>query len=199
MKASWELTETALNGLLAALDPDRDRAGAAYEMLRRKLVRFFEWRQCPNPDELADETVNRVARKFAEGHVLTGNAGDFFFGVARFVLKEHWKINQPLEIDEKTDIPATQNDESVEQTHSCLDRCLNALFAAERDLVLRFYHFDGRAKIDNRQQMADELQIPMNALRIRVHRIRVRLRTCVLKCIEPETDLPFRPVQGEEA
>ena len=77
MKLSRELSEDSFNRFLSLLDTDRERAGAEYEILHRKLVRFFEWRECYNGEELADETVNRVARKLAEGHEFSGNPIDF--------------------------------------------------------------------------------------------------------------------------
>src|SRR5256885_4134102 len=61
------LTGEAFSKLLARLDPDRERAGEKYEDLRRTLIRFFEWRGAPFPEEQTDETFNRVARKLDEG------------------------------------------------------------------------------------------------------------------------------------
>ena len=39
-------------------------------------------------------------------------------------------------------------------------------------------------KIDHRKQMADELGIGMNALRIRAHRIRTGLEECLKECLQ---------------
>ena len=52
--------------LLAVLDPDRDEAGRRYDLFRRKLVRFFEWKGAPWPDELADETLDRFLLRLRE-------------------------------------------------------------------------------------------------------------------------------------
>ncbi|MBL8114745.1 MAG: hypothetical protein JNK60_17825, partial [Acidobacteria bacterium] len=46
-------------------------------------------------------------------------------------------------------------------------------------LLLRYYQGDGASRIENRKALADELHVPMNALRIRVHRLRERLERCV--------------------
>jgi hypothetical protein len=46
-KDTWELTQSEFDSLLARLDPDRERAGVLYEMLRRKLVQLFEWQGWP--------------------------------------------------------------------------------------------------------------------------------------------------------
>jgi len=58
--------------------------------LRRKLARFFEWRGAPFPEERADETFNRVARKLEEG-VQILNPGGYCNEVARLVLLESFK------------------------------------------------------------------------------------------------------------
>ena len=52
--------------LLFRLDPDVDRAALEYEQLRRTLVKFFDWRGGWPPDECADETLDRLARKLEE-------------------------------------------------------------------------------------------------------------------------------------
>src|ERR671938_30866 len=69
---SAALTAEAFTKLLARLDPDRERAGEKYEELRRTLVKFFEWRGAPFPEDQADETFNRVARKLDEGRGQSG-------------------------------------------------------------------------------------------------------------------------------
>jgi hypothetical protein len=47
-----------------------------------------------------------------------------------------------------------------------------------------YYQAERRAKIELRQQLAEKLDIPLNALRIRAHRIRATLEKCVTKCVE---------------
>ncbi|MEJ7712917.1 MAG: hypothetical protein WKF84_24510 [Pyrinomonadaceae bacterium] len=71
--------------LLNGLDADRERAGDKYEELRRILIRFFEWRGAPFPEEQADETFNRVARRLDEG-VKIKNIGGYCYEVARLVV-----------------------------------------------------------------------------------------------------------------
>jgi hypothetical protein len=40
--------------------------GQRYLDMRRRLVRYFERKRCLNPDDLAHETLNRVARRLEE-------------------------------------------------------------------------------------------------------------------------------------
>ena len=83
------LTRESFDILLAQLDPDRERAGERYETIRRKLIRLFEWRGCAAPEELADETINRVARRMAEGVELhSADPYGYFCAVAHLVFKE---------------------------------------------------------------------------------------------------------------
>ncbi|HWP43187.1 MAG TPA: hypothetical protein VNO14_08140, partial [Blastocatellia bacterium] len=69
-KKEWILTHDAFSGLLAHFDEDAERAAREYEIIRAALIRLFRYRGCNSPDELADETINRVARKIEEGEVI---------------------------------------------------------------------------------------------------------------------------------
>src|SRR5262245_3040493 len=86
-RQKWSLTQDALDRLLALLGPDRDIAADRYLRIRRDLVRLFEWRGCSTPDEYADETINRCARKIAEGEEIR-DIKTYSVGVARMLLHE---------------------------------------------------------------------------------------------------------------
>ena len=60
---------TDLTRLLMRLDSDPAKAWEQYRSLRCRLVKFFEWNQCTFPEELADEVLDRVARKPAEEEI----------------------------------------------------------------------------------------------------------------------------------
>src|SRR5262249_35815848 len=62
----WALTQEAFDKLLAALGPDRESAAEKYLEVRSNLIRFFEFRGCPFPEDHADETINRVAKRACE-------------------------------------------------------------------------------------------------------------------------------------
>src|SRR5438309_10230144 len=78
------LTAEAFTKLLDCLNVDREQAGEKYEEMRRTLIRFFEWRGAPFPEEHTDETFNRVARRLDEG-VEIKNVGGYCYEVARLV------------------------------------------------------------------------------------------------------------------
>jgi DNA-directed RNA polymerase specialized sigma24 family protein len=189
-RAKWELTADAFAKLLNGFDSNPERAGAKYESIRLALVKFFDWQSAFFPEELADETFNRVARKLDEGFELHDPA-TYCHGVARLVLLESRKRveNRRAEFDETTKIAAKL--EAVEsladdERRKCLDHCLNELPVESRHLVLSYYQHDKRQKIDRRQAMADQLGLQLNALRSRVQRIRDRLEQCVRRCMARE-------------
>src|SRR5262245_29135467 len=78
-RRKWTLTQEAFDKLLATLDEDRERAGEIYLEIRSNLVRFFEWRGCPFPEDHADETFNRVAKRAEEEKIL--NPSSYCIGV----------------------------------------------------------------------------------------------------------------------
>lgn len=184
IKGKWLLTQEAFDQLLNSFSNDREQAGAQYEIIRRKLARFFEWRGIGAADECADETINRVARKILEGQSIENLTG-YFYGVARLVLKEVIKDRERLPVsleDAAPRLKVIQAESSADPCLDCLDKCLESLYPASRQLILDYYQEERRTKIELRQQLADRLRIPLNALRIRVHRIRVSLELCITEC-----------------
>jgi len=96
LKIRRELSQSAFDRLLAQLDPDAQRAGEKYQTVQRSLAKFFECRGCATPFELADETLNRVARRLEEGETIyAGEFASYAYGVARNVLREHARGPEP--------------------------------------------------------------------------------------------------------
>jgi DNA-directed RNA polymerase specialized sigma24 family protein len=185
-RAMWILTPQAFEGLLLFLDADREAAAEKYELLHRKLIKFFEWRNHPEPERLADETMNRVARKVAEGtEIRATNPASFALGVARMVFleslrkleKDHMVARELAASPRENEVP----DEDDERRMRCLESCLESM-ADARDLLIRYYSDNGGKKIETRRQLADELGVASGVLRLRAHRLRARLETCVVGC-----------------
>lgn len=186
-KPKWVLTEEAFGKLLDHFSSNRDEAGVQYELAHRKVIRFFEWRLVGNAEDYADETMNRVARRIDEGKNID-NLMPYIFGVARIIFLEIIKERQraPIALD---DAPAglcqsASQGIDPDMRQICFDRCLEKLEVENRKLILDYYEGTGRAKIDHRQGLADKLQIPLNALRIRVHRTKKTLENCIAECLE---------------
>src|SRR5262245_56590758 len=122
---------TAFDALLRALHADRERAAEKYEEIRQRLRRFFRWRDASGPDELTDETIDRVGRRVAEGEVIRApDVGRYFLGVARNVLREAWQRERQRGIQiagapaDMLAAPAPEADRAQEARLDCLDRCL---------------------------------------------------------------------------
>jgi DNA-directed RNA polymerase specialized sigma24 family protein len=182
-----EVTAEAFGRLLDALGPDRDRAAEKYEELRRVLIRFFEWRGAPFPEEHADETFDRVSRKL-DPSVPIANIGGYCYEVARLVCLEALKgrDTKSVSIDAMA-MPAIVAP-AVEPTGpearlACLERCLDALPRESRGLILEYYRDDGRVRIDRRKALAARLGVPRETLANRAQRVRDRLERCVSECV----------------
>jgi len=185
LKKEWVLTKEAFDRLLAMFDKDRERAGQKYESARLRLVKYFQWSGAIEPDVLADETLNRVARKIEEGaNVYNLNA--YIQGVAKLVKAEALRNpnRRNLDIEEAYDLAATI-DEDPEKTERrvCLDRCLGNLPHKNREIIITYYENEKGIRIQCRKQLAARLGITPNALRIDAHRIRMSLETCVKECL----------------
>ena len=83
-------------------------------------------------------------------------------------------------------IPASPRCRRLESDvgQGCLDRCLRCLPPQDKDIVLTYYQEEGLAKIRHRAMVARQLKISSNALRLRIHRITLRLRECVFHCVD---------------
>lgn len=188
----WSLTGDGFERLLAFLDRDRDRAASSYELLHRKLIKFFDWRGHPDPEHLADLTLNRVAKKLEEGvEVRAPNPASFVLGVARMVFLEesrrlarHDQI-EPGSVREESAL-YDEDDQERELRLSTIESCLQTLERENRDFLLRYYADSGGRKIEIRKQMSRELGISSGVLRLRAHRLRLRLEACVSSRLGPE-------------
>jgi DNA-directed RNA polymerase specialized sigma24 family protein len=185
LKKDWIPTRESFDKLLASLDEDRERAGEMYISIRARLVKFFEWRGCAAPDEIADETINRVTRKIFEGEHIQ-NLQSYFYGVARLLfmetLKEQEKQRQALD-HLSPPILVVEDHTEKEARVACFEGCLSRLPGEERSLIVGYHEEDRRAKIEHRKALAEKSEISLNALRITVHRIRIKLEKCVAECL----------------
>jgi DNA-directed RNA polymerase specialized sigma24 family protein len=183
-----ELTPEAFTKLLAILDPDPETAGGKYEKLRGRLVKFFELRGSFISDELADETLNRLARKIDEGEEIEKNVFALSLGIARFVLLESFKRpdNRRMEMKELTKVAAPPEpwEEDDDLWVDCLRECLRGVSEENRELIIEYYQDEGRARIDERKMMAASLGISLNALFSRAKRTRDKLEDCVTRCVK---------------
>jgi len=180
MKTEWKLTREAFDKLLEWLSPDREKAGRKYEEIRCRLIRLFNCRGCSNPEELADDTINRVIK------IIESEAAEYscapillFFGVAKKVFQE-WTRRKRFK---REDLPIPEPN-GHDPELDCLDECMDHLPVRERSVIRRYYEEKGREKIRRRETIAAELGIDVGALRVQACRIRKVLRRCIVNCLE---------------
>ncbi len=180
----WTLSQSSFDNFLTTLDSNRERAGQKYETLRIRLVKFFEWRTCQFPDDLADETLDRVIKKVGSGEQINDHV-NYAYGVARLLYLETVK-KQTKEQAVVINMPVKNStDDNEEDTQlNCLERCLQTLSENRRRMILHYYRDDKQAKIDYRKQLAEKFELSPNALRIKTLRIRTKLEECVFKCLK---------------
>lgn len=196
-KRDWALTQRALRRLLGWLDEGRDSEGRGYLEMRRRLVAYFDRKNCPTPDDLADDTLNRVARRLEEeGEIETEAPAKYCYTVARHVFMEDLRRRQKAgalvedasrraRVDRTDAGEAARESEIREKMLDCLERCAGELEPRQRELIFRYYAGGGRAGIENRRALAAELGVSANALSVRACRIRDRLEECVRRCAGP--------------
>ncbi|HZM98418.1 MAG TPA: hypothetical protein VFB70_03445 [Pyrinomonadaceae bacterium] len=184
-RQKWTLTQDAFDKLLIAFGGDRESGSEKYLEIRGNLTRFFEWRGCPFPEDHADETMNRVAKKVDAGEEILNPAG-YAMGVARLLLLEIVKGRQReqsalTEIGRESEAYEAEDDSEGRLT--CLRNCLQTLSSENRDLILQYYQGEKSEKIQNRKKLMERLGVPVNTLRMRALRLRERLQGCVEECL----------------
>ena len=191
------LTPRAFERLLEWLDDGSDSCGKTYLEMRRRLIFYFDRRNRPFPDDLADDTLNRIAWTLEEdGAIAVTPPARYCYVVARFVLLEDTRRREHTHISlSRPDRPEPfgrvtmrlEVDEGLarrEQRLDCLDRCVETLPRDQHSLIVDYYRDERRAKIDRRRALAQRLGITMNALAVRACRIRDALEACVLGCCQ---------------
>jgi len=182
-KKKWELNQECFESLLRWLHSDREQAGKRYEDIRGRLIKIFGSRGCAEPDLLADETINRVAKRVEEiSQTYDGDPALYFYGVANKIHMEQLRKQKPIER-----LPPVPDLDDYEEEYVCLEGCIGHLPARSRDLVLQYYEHETQDKIAEHQRLAERLGIGLNALRIRAHRARLVLRKCIINCLEKKS------------
>jgi DNA-directed RNA polymerase specialized sigma24 family protein len=190
---SAELREQTFRRLLAWLDQGVNTNGQSYLAIRERLLGYFDRKNCLHADELADETLNRVARRLDEegGNIETEIPAKYCYIVARFVFMEYLRANEKGiaaldDLGRQANAMSSEDRDRKERMLECLDRCSAKLEASQRELIFGYYSGEQRVKIENRHSLAQTLGITVNALSIRACRIRDKLESCVKECASHE-------------
>jgi len=193
MKTDLGITKEKFDELLAWLDSNREAAGRKYEEIRSSLVKIFAWRKCGDAEGLADETINIVAHKVTQiKDTYEGKPNIYFYGVARKLIKECNKSRTlTIALEEAKSYHtwiADESKENLELEDVCLQHCLERLSLSNRKLIFEYHEKEGQPKIDLRKEMAQRLGIDLNALRVRMYRIRTMLAECIDSCMKSQQE-----------
>ena len=180
---SAELSGPALRSLLGRMGADADSAGAALAALRRRLHDFFDRRGVPDPALLADETLDRVARRIEAGEPVE-SVPAYCYGVAKRVLlewhREHARETAAVRASAaRGQVPPSSSEARV----ACLERCLMELPPESRDLIVGYYQGEGSMHLDSRKGLAETFSVKSGALRTRAYRLRAQLQDCLRRCL----------------
>jgi RNA polymerase sigma factor (sigma-70 family) len=205
------LSQENFERLLCWLCPDSERAGNEYVRIRNDLIKYFSsmlaWTVA---DDLADQCLDRVAKKVGSLPPYWADKLPYCKAVARYIYLEYIKSHafltesvedEELERERQHLNPVSFNQEieseqarEKDQMLECQERCLQNLPEGERALIETYYRADDpeetRKKvetgghIDARKKLAERLGMSRNTLRVRLHRIRVTLRQCIEECLQ---------------
>jgi DNA-directed RNA polymerase specialized sigma24 family protein len=193
----WTPTADAFARLLKWLDGGVDSQGQKYEEIRLRLAAFFERKDCPSPEDLVDETFNRVMKWLAEqdkDH--DPEPAKICYNTARFVFHESLRkpdrssddidalppSGQPF-VDPQEIAACEEEQQEKEKRLACLERCSQKLPAGDDDLIIDYYYGEQGTKIAQRKAMAEARGVRVAVLRNHAYRIRERLKECVMRCL----------------
>ena len=188
-------TQGSFQSFLRWLDQGADSGGKTYLEMQRRLVAYFDRKNCRAADELADETLARVAQKLQEkGEITDLTPAHYCYVTARFVFLEYLRhakgTDVALEEMSFSSRPALAAASPLpdpaaadkERMLECLGLCLKKLSSFDSELILEYYQGERQEKIQRRRRLGERLGLSANALTIRACRIRDRVEQCVRSC-----------------
>lgn len=176
------LSKTDFEQFLQTLDHDREQAAEKYVALRERVEKFFEWRDCENAEELTDIVFDRVIKKMLEGEKIE-NTTAYSISVAKFVLMENRRVYlRKEEFSENLPENISEEDELKDKKFDCLNKCLEELPSDKRRLLIAYFDTKEDTMILKRKRLAEKSGFNLNALRIRVSRLKTKLEKCTKQC-----------------
>jgi DNA-directed RNA polymerase specialized sigma24 family protein len=170
--------QQVFEALLVRLEPSYSEPEKRYKQLRLKMVKFFSWRRCEDPDGLADETIGRAVKNLSAGEeIRADNAYSYIYAIAKYVFIEYIREKKRRE-EIINDLP-NHLQSSLEDSQDCRTECLQKLSGDKLKLLQQYYLGE-----ENRERLAQSLNISLNALRLQVHRLKQDLRICNKECLD---------------
>jgi len=175
------LTPEEFDKLLTHLDADREQAGVLYNHLHERLVNYFRFKGLTSPEDAADETFDRVGVKLGHGEEVREIEG-YSFGVARIiVLEQQRKQARKLAALNVVKYIHSFTHHPDERVFILMRRCLSQLPTKDRDLIAEYFvEASGDDLTRLRLELAEKMEVTLNTLRLRIHRLRLKLESCFL-------------------
>ena len=159
------------NDLLAVFDKDPRRADEKYAALYQNLMRYFEWNRMREPEDAAQEALQRGFSRLQEGQkITTDNPSAYFFGIARNLVREGWKAKPSVQREnlELPSAPPLFHKLNPSEQKVLLRECLGELRDDEREMLTAYIEGEG-------ESWSQRAGLQQSATRLRIHRIRKRL------------------------
>jgi RNA polymerase sigma factor (sigma-70 family) len=142
--------------------------------MKPRLLHYFLWNRCDDPDDLVQETIARAWRRIQEGsEIYAGQRANFYYGVAHNVLREYWKNRRrhsgDVPVEEAEECQYRQQD--IEKS-TLLHECLAKLPESDRGFLLEYYG-------NGPDGLQSQYGLTGLAVRLRIHRILSKLRSRV--------------------
>jgi DNA-directed RNA polymerase specialized sigma24 family protein len=166
------------DSLLVRLEPVYVNSENRYKQLRQKMVKFFAWKRCRDPESLADETITRLLKNVQMGQeIFATNPYSYVYSIAQNVYREHLREIARLEVViDDGDIASSP---STEEIRDCRIQCLQGLSGDQLEMLKRYY-MSGESS----EEVARARNMSLNALRIYIHRVKCNLKDCHNNCVK---------------
>lgn len=193
-----EINKENFKRLLEWLDSDTEQAAERYGHIYRVLIKYFNSAGCPNSEELADETIDRMIGKIKSLKNYEGEKIKYFLGIARnikresFRKREHQAVLTDLEnLGEQAERFENPDDENWSEIQmNCLKICLKKLSAKERKLILGYHNVtESNKKKEVHKKLAEKFSLSANTLRVQIFRLKQRVAECAGKCAEKDVSM----------
>lgn len=167
-------------------------AGApGYERLRMRLVAFFRFRFAAQAESLADQALDRLARRLSAGTAVE-SLESYVLGIARLMVLEEesrQRKERVVAAEAARHLELNREDPEADPAVPALRACLASLESDGARFILDYYAADdGAGRIERRRRMAEQSGLSLNALRNRALRIRLALEKCVRARLARQSD-----------
>ena len=168
--------QNVFDKLFKLLEPDALSIEEGFRQCRFKLVKFFGYRHCEDAEGLADETISRLLKNVRAGQEISpDNPYRYVYAIAMNVFREYVRAKKKGEVID--DIEQIGDLSAPEEADDCLRQCLEQIPPEKRELLERYYLDD-----EGREAILREHGLTLNALRLKVHRIKNGLWRCWEDC-----------------